>query len=123
MDPDIQNGMRKRFTELDAAALRDIGWELIPLPGLFGDYNNNGVVDAADYVMWRDRNGQNVSIPNDQTPGTVTASDYTVWRANFGKTLGFGTGIAIMSVPEPAGAVLAIIGGLATFVARRKRRG
>ena len=23
-------------------------------PGLQGDYNNNGTVDAADYVVWRD---------------------------------------------------------------------
>ena len=37
-----------------------------------GDYNNNGVTDAADYVVWRKKNGP--------------ASDYTQWRANFGNT-------------------------------------
>jgi VCBS repeat-containing protein len=49
---------------------------------LTGDYNNNGTVDAADYVLWR--NGgplQNESA----TPGTVTAEDYGIWRANFGR--------------------------------------
>ena len=56
MDPDLQNGTRKRFTELDAAAMKDIGWEVDRrCAGLDGDYNNNGIVDAADYVVWRDR--------------------------------------------------------------------
>jgi hypothetical protein len=48
-----------------------------------GDYNNNGTVDAADYVLWR--NGG--PLQNDSTPG-VQAGDYDVWRANFGKSGG-----------------------------------
>jgi hypothetical protein len=51
-----------------------------------GDYNVNGVVDAADYVLWRDKLNQNVTLPNDSTPGTVTQADYDVWRANFGES-------------------------------------
>ena len=51
--------------------------------GQTGDYNNNGVVDAADYVLWR--NGG--TLQNDPTPG-VQPGDYAVWRANFGKTGG-----------------------------------
>ena len=88
MDPDLQNGTRKRLTALDAAALKDIGWEVIAPPppaGIDGDYNDNDIVDAADYVVWRDRLNQSVTIPNDATPGTVTAADYTVWRSNFGR--------------------------------------
>jgi hypothetical protein len=50
-----------------------------------GDYNDNGVVDAADFVAWRDKLGQNVTLPNDSTPGTVAMVDYDVWRANFGQ--------------------------------------
>jgi len=122
MDPDIQNGTRKRFTELDAAALRDIGWELIPLPGLDGDYNNNGVVDAADYVVWRKRLGQSVAIPNDATPGTVTAGDYTVWRANFGKALISGSGAVLAAAPEPTSAWLALVAGVCVGLARRRPR-
>ena len=33
MDPTIFNGTRKYFTELDFAALDDVGWQLIPEPG------------------------------------------------------------------------------------------
>jgi hypothetical protein len=123
MDPDLLNGTRKRFTELDAAALKDIGWEVIPLPGINGDYNNNGVVDAADYVVWRDKLNQSVTIPNDSTPGTVTPADYTVWKANFGKTPGSGAWVFGATVPEPASRLLAILVCTAGLVARRQRSG
>ena len=62
-------------------------------PGRFflaGDYNVNGVVDAADYVLWRkalgtanpqaDGSGPTVGVPN----GIVDQADYTFWRSNFG---------------------------------------
>ena len=53
--------------------------------GVPGDYNGNGVVDAVDYVLWRNALGTNV------TPGTgadgdgngiIEQSDYTFWRAH-----------------------------------------
>ena len=50
-----------------------------------GDYNNDGTVNAADYVIWRDKLDQNATLPNDSTPGTVTQADYDVWRTNFGR--------------------------------------
>jgi hypothetical protein len=49
--------------------------------GATGDYNNNGVVDAADYVLWR----KGGTLQNDPTPG-VQPADYGVWRANFGSS-------------------------------------
>jgi hypothetical protein len=123
MDPDLQNGTRKRFTALDAAAMRDIGWEVIapPVEVLFGDYNNNRVVDAADYIVWRKRLGQNVTMANDMTPGTIRAVDYTVWRTNFGRALGGG---AVLSevVPEPTASLLVLAGGTAIVIVRRKRQ-
>jgi hypothetical protein len=120
MDPDIQNGTRKRFTELDAAALADIGWDVIPLAGTSGDYNNNGALDAADYVAWRDRLDQLVALPNDVTPGSVTGSDYTVWRTNFGRSQVSAAAVAV--VPEPATLAFALVGSTAALFARRKRR-
>jgi hypothetical protein len=84
--------------------------------GVAGDYNNNGVVDAADYVRWRNMLNQAATIPNDITPGTVVMQDYTEWLNRFGKSVGeFGGGSA---VPEPAafGLIMASCGvGLGTF--------
>lgn len=32
MDPTITTGTRKAFTDLDFAAMKDIGWEVTPVP-------------------------------------------------------------------------------------------
>jgi autotransporter-associated beta strand protein len=83
-------------------------------PSLTGDYNGNGVVDAADYVTWRQNLDQAVTLPNDSSPGTVTQADYTVWRTNFGRTAGGGAAVAA-SVPEPATWLLLTICGIFIF--------
>ena len=54
--------------------------------GLPGDYSGDGVVDSADFVVWRKSLDQLVTLPNDTTPGMVTQADFDVWRANFGRT-------------------------------------
>jgi hypothetical protein len=92
----------------DGLAIDDftIGTTLAPNVG--GDYNNNGVVDSGDYVIWRKRVNQAVTIPNDITPGTVVAQDYTEWINRFGKTkFDFGAG-AGTNIPEPATTHLAL---------------
>jgi hypothetical protein len=92
-------------------------------PAVLGDYNNNGTVDAADYVLWRN-NGplQNEGV----TPGSVTPEDYQFWRSRFGATSGSGSGAAIGgavgdAVPEPASAAF-FVGSIVVLLARRTRR-
>ncbi len=75
--------------------------------GVPGDYNGNGTVDAADYVLWR--NGGPLQNEVD-TLGTVTSEDYTVWRARFGNTAGSAASadrqpLGATSVPEPRAVV------------------
>jgi len=86
--------------------------DIIALPtGLLGDYNQNGVVDAADYTVWRDRLGSGTALPNDDTPG-VGADDYTRWKTHFGEVAGSGSAswtAASSVVPEPAGWLLVLI--------------
>jgi Metallo-peptidase family M12B Reprolysin-like len=72
-------------------------------PTLTGDYNGNGVVDAADYVVWRNTNG--------------TPANYTAWRSHFGTTGGIGSifdggGSPTVSgaVPEPAFVAYVLVG-------------
>jgi hypothetical protein len=90
------------FTVFDNLTVTDL-----PSAGIAGDYNGNGTVDAADYVLWK--NGG--PLQNDATPG-VDASDYAVWKAAFGNHAGSGSGFVGASVPEPASLIL-----LATSVA------
>lgn len=76
---------------------------------LNGDYNHNGVVDAADYVLWR----------KDPASYGGSTTGYTVWRSNFGNPTGSGVSLAA-AVPEPCGVVLLGLGSLA-LVLRRAR--
>ncbi len=78
----------------------------IAAPFLAGDYNGNGTVDAADYVLWRAAFDSSSTLPNDTTPGSVTAADYDVWRANFGRTSASSSALESAAVPEPAGTVM-----------------
>jgi hypothetical protein len=65
-----------------------------------GDFNADGTVNAADYVVWRNGLGT-----------TYTQADYEVWRTHFGQTVA-GT-IALSAalpalVPEPSTTALTI---------------
>ena len=87
-------------------------------PVVPGDYNNNGKVDAADYVLWR--NGGPLQNEVD-TPGTVNAADYTAWRARFGNP-GGGSGMGSgAGVPEPVSLMLLAVGLGGLFSVYRRR--
>jgi hypothetical protein len=77
-----------------------------------GDYNQNGTVDAADYVVWRKTLGQ--SGPDLAADGNsnelVEAADYYVWRKHFGRVA---IGAAAQTpLPEPSAFLLFAIAGL-----------
>jgi autotransporter-associated beta strand protein len=86
-------------------------------PPIVGDYNVDGRVDAADYIVWRIRVGA-ASIPNrdPMNAGLIGEDDYHSWRARIGQSAGGGTalgGSSTPAVPEPPGwgiALAAIVG-------------
>jgi hypothetical protein len=91
-----------------------------------GDYNRNGVVDAADYVLWRNTAGQTGTglAADGNGNGVVDTADYNLWRSNFGRSgLGGGAGTAAFTaIPEPSTCVLAAAGlGLLQWNRGRKR--
>jgi hypothetical protein len=54
-----------------------------------GDYNNDNVVDAADYVVYRRTMGQPVTpfrSADGSGNGVVGFEDYEIWRAHFGQS-------------------------------------
>ncbi|MEN0111545.1 MAG: M14 family zinc carboxypeptidase [Planctomycetota bacterium] len=77
---------------------------------LDGDYNFDGVVDAADYTVWRDTflTLGDLKAPADGNRDTfVGNSDYSLWAANFGAAE---LGGSASATPEPAAAVLLMAG-------------
>lgn len=74
-----------------------------------GDYNGNGIVDAADYVVWRDTLGQ-AGFPgrgaDGNNNGIIDYGDYRFWRNQFGAVVQNGNSA---SVPEPATFVVLFI--------------
>ena len=79
-----------------------------------GDYNEDGMVDAADYVVWRTTGG--------------TQQGYETWQANFGRTVG-GSGTSVggsalqVAVPEPrAVSILLWLAAYGTLCRHRARR-
>ena len=94
------------------------------LESLLGDYNDNGVIDAADYTVWRDAlEAGSASLTNDPTPGAVDESDFTYWHAHFGESLGGGSGAAAgHAVPEPTTLCGALIAMFTIMVATARGR-
>jgi hypothetical protein len=78
-----------------------------------GDYNGNGIVDAADYVVWRKTLNQ-PAVPagsgaDGDADGTIDPGDYDFWSARFGDVVA-GAGGGATSVPEPGTAGLLLFG-------------
>jgi hypothetical protein len=114
---------------LDNAAIPWVEQQL----NLSGDYNQNGIVDAADYIVWRDTLNQTGSgLPADgDGSGSVDPADYTLWRSNFGKTSnlriaagvcsGATAGLSSSAVPEPSAFPLLLMATLALAASYRYR--
>jgi hypothetical protein len=81
------------------------------VPALAGDYNVDGRVNAADYVLWRraaNQSGAGLAADGNQS-GAVTGADYDFWRSHYGNAAAAGASLA--AIPEP-GSVLSLLIGL-----------
>jgi hypothetical protein len=99
---------------------------LAVVPVLSGDFNGNGIVDAADYVVWRKLQGQSgIGLPADGNfDQLVNLMDLAIWRSQFGQFVpGSGAGLTgENAVPEPAAGMLVFIACLSAAVFRCRRK-
>jgi hypothetical protein len=98
--------------------------EALPPPPVYppvtGDYNENGTVDAADYVVWRELmsrlEGERPNLPNAVAgPRPPIDGDYGIWHYYFAQSV---PPIGAAAIPEPASWLLAC---LALCCVRRHR--
>ncbi len=127
MDPSIGSGERKYITNLDAAVLDDINWDIATISAAVeGDYNDSGQVEQGDldFVLsnWGDTDVSDVldwtnfaGLPGNSIGGQVEQTELDLVLSNWGDTtVPDFTGSA---VPEPAAAVVLL--GLAGLGRRR----
>jgi hypothetical protein len=86
--------------------LKGLSSVIVPVD-LPGDFNSDGRVDAADYVVWRKTDG--------------TQPGYNDWRTNFGRTVSPPTAGQNAAIPEPAAIQLLLAAIAAGVVSRRGR--
>jgi hypothetical protein len=73
---------------------------------LAGDYNDDGVVNAADYTVWRDSVDASAgTLPNDAVGGVIGQQHFDVWAASYGQTLT----PSFTAVPEPTSVVMLVM--------------
>ncbi|MEX2168003.1 MAG: PEP-CTERM sorting domain-containing protein [Pirellulales bacterium] len=100
----------------------DASITVIPPASTLGDFNDDGLVDAADYVTWRDQFGTLIagfSGADANGNGVVDSVDIQTWRSNFGTTLAMGWGDTEV-VPEPASVALFVTVGIALAFSHRR---
>jgi hypothetical protein len=115
----LPSGDRLFITQTDLAVFADLGYPLAQLPG---DYNDDGTVDAADYVAWRDSLGEvGANLPADgNLDNHVDANDFRFWRAHIGASSD--ATLSITLIPEPQ-SIIVFCGFMAipTLVSRPAR--
>jgi hypothetical protein len=95
-----------------AQTIRFYGENTQPLPG---DFNRNGEVDAADYVLFRNGYDTIASLPNESglTPTIIGDEDNSFWRSMFGHSnLPQVAALGSVAVPEPSTSLLFLFASL-----------
>jgi hypothetical protein len=101
------------FTDLSTGIFVSDGVAISPLAAP-GDFNRDGVVNAADYTVWRDNLGAAAgTLVNDPNAGAIGIAQYDTWKSNFGETLPLPGAIA--AVPEPTASMLLTLFTLASL--------
>ncbi|QDV74000.1 hypothetical protein K2D_22370 [Planctomycetes bacterium K2D] len=87
-----------------------------------GDYNDDGVANAADYTVWRDAFGNaEGSLPNDINGGVIGQPQYDTWADFYGDSTPdpFAASSSV-AIPEPTS--VALVGLLLACGASQARR-
>ncbi len=113
--PELGGSLTWDVSQLYTSGVLSIGGTL----GVPGDYNNSGINDAGDYIIWRKNVGTMNPLPNDPIGGTIGPAHYDQWRAHFGQTAGSSAvASAHVDVPEPTALSVGVLALVASMFIR-----
>ncbi len=97
--PELGSDLHWSIVDDAHAFLLQVAANVVILPG---DFNTDGIVDAADYTVWRNGLGS-----------LYTTDDYAVWKSHFGESAGSGAAAIVSdrtaAVPEPGSLPILLI--------------
>ena len=90
--------------------------------GMTGDFNNDGSVDTADYLLWRKSLGQTgANLAGDgNADNQIDDVDYAMWRSHYGETV-HAEPHTIGTAPEPLAAAI-VVEGILLMLSRRRAK-
>jgi hypothetical protein len=81
------------------------------------DFNNDGLVNSSDLMMWRNGFGPNSGTGDADGDGDTDGSDFLLWQQQLGSNQSPPQHAA---VPEPTSVGLAVLGFMALLGVRRR---
>jgi hypothetical protein len=94
----------------------------LQVTGVEANFNSNGNVDGADFLIWQRRLGLGPSASHADgdanADGSVDAADLDIWRGQFGSQLG-----AVATIPELSSLNLTILASSSLIVLARSKMG
>ncbi|MEM8947099.1 MAG: hypothetical protein AAGD11_18140 [Planctomycetota bacterium] len=109
LDPNSTSGDRKYLTRLDAALLRDLGYDVLSTlasePLSPADFDEDGDVDGNDLATWTGGYGIDSTGDADED-GETSGSDLLIWQREFQQQV---AGSLALAVPEPSSTTLCLL--------------
>lgn len=103
LDPNSTSGVRKYLTQIDAALLRDLGYQVLDQCSP-ADFNFDGQVDAGDLAIWHDAYGVDAMADTDGD-GDSDGRDFLAWQREYRASSALVA--RSLAVPEPDALLLA----------------
>ena len=112
-----ENG--QQMTGTATVLIDDVSIDAI-LP-ITSDFNGDGIVDAADYTVWRNSLGttelEPFTLGDANGDGAVDQLDYDIWKSQYGQVVSMLSASATVA-PEPSCLIAVIVGMICFWMSR-----